>query len=253
MGDLRSNLGGDRSPVPSAVYRPNLVSRLCGQPVAHRAVHPTHSWARSGVGELFSSFVRRSKVKDTHAWRTINNLMPLLFFLSACLLVVFINPFSWLFGDPLFVEYCSLEVDNQSGKTLHLTPIYVGLNSYSAVRLYRTTFPNSPTYQQSNIAVKPGDQVSLPYDCSQRISKLYICDLEGECYVSPSVYQHTMIKSLESLAHPDAALEAALQSFPEHNYSLRIDALLCFLLIVALLGGVYWLNSTKPAQIPYDI
>jgi hypothetical protein len=165
-------------------------------------------------------------VKDTYALRTLNNLIPMLLLMSACLILLFINPCSWLFGDPLFVEYCGLEVDNQSGKTLRLTPIYAGLNSYSAVRIYHTTFPNSPAYQQRNITVKPGDQVSLAYDCSQRISKLYLCDLDGECYVSPSVYQSLAIRSLESLSRPDAALDAAVQSSPEHNYALLIAAVL---------------------------
>lgn len=192
-------------------------------------------------------------MKDTYAWRTLNNLMPLLFFLSACLLLLFINPFSWLFGDPLFVEYCSLKVDNQSGKVLRLTPIHTGLDSYSAVRIYHTTFPNSPAYQQRNITVKSGDQVSLPYDCSERISRLYVCDLKGECYVSQSGFQRIMIRSLDSLASPDAALEAAVQSFPERDYSLGIDVLLCFILIIALLEGFYWLKRTKPAEIPFDI
>jgi hypothetical protein len=192
-------------------------------------------------------------VKDTHAWRTINNLMPIVLLLSACLLFLFINPFLWLFGDPLFVEYCSLEVDNRSGKSLRLTPLYTELNSYSAVRMYHTTFPKSPAYQQRNITLEPGDQVSLRYDCSQRISKLYVCDLEWECYVSQSVYQRTTIRSLDSLARPEAALEAVVQSFPEHNYSLRIDMLLCFILIIALLGGLHWLKRTKPAEIPFDL
>jgi hypothetical protein len=121
-------------------------------------------------------------MKDTYHWRTISKLMPLLLFLSACLLLLFTNPLSWLFGDPLFVERCWLDVNNQSGKTLRLTPIYTDSNSYFAARIYRTTFP-IPAYQQRNITVMPGDQVSLPFDCSQRASKLYVCNLEDECYV----------------------------------------------------------------------
>lgn len=192
-------------------------------------------------------------MKATYAWRTIKNLMPLLFFLSACLLLLFINPLAWLFGDPLFVEYCSLEVDNQSGKTLRLTPIYTGLNAYSAVRIYHTNFPNSPAYQQRNIIVESGNQVSLSSDCEQRISSLYVCDLAGECYTRQNVYQRTTIKSLESLARPDAALEAAVLSFPEHNYSSKIDMLLSPILFIALLGGFYWLKRSRPPEIPFDI
>jgi hypothetical protein len=201
-------------------------------------------------------------VNDTHVWRTIRNLIPLLFFLSACLILLFINPCSWLLGDPLFAEYCWLDVDNQSSKTLHVTPICTDHSSYSAVRIYRTTFPISPAYQQRNIMVKSGDQVFLAHDCSQGVSELYACGPEGECYVRQSVYHHYpnqgsavpyerfTFTSLESLSRPDTALEAAVQSFPEHNYSGMKDVLLCFVQIMLLLGGLYWLIRARTGEIP---
>lgn len=192
-------------------------------------------------------------MKDYYRRRTVKNLIPLLFFLSTCLLFVVINPFSWILGDPLFVEYCFFEVDNQSGKTLHLTPIYIEANSYSPISIYRTTFPNSPAYQQRNITVNPDERISLAFDCSEKISKLYICDPEGNCYLSQSFYQRIMIKSLESLDRPDATLQAALASFPEHDYHLRVDVLLCFVLIIALLGGFYCLRWTKSVEMPHNI
>lgn len=191
-------------------------------------------------------------MKDSHRQRTIKNLLPILFFLIACLLVFVSNPFAWIFGDPLFVEYCHLKVENQSGKTLRLTPINSEENSYSHARIYHTAFPASPAYQQSNISVNQNEQISFAFDCSERISKLYICDLEDECYLSKPVYQQTTIQSLDLLDRPDAALQAAAASYPEHDYRLRIDMLLFFISITALLGGFYWLKRTKPAEMPPD-
>ena len=75
-------------------------------------------------------------------------------FLNACLICVFINPGCWVFGDYIFAEFCSVEVNNQSGKTLRVTPIDAD-NPYSAVRLYRENLPSFLTYQQRNISVNP--------------------------------------------------------------------------------------------------
>jgi hypothetical protein len=217
-------------------------------------------WAWSAAGERFSSLFRRSTVYHIHARRASSQLIPILFFLNSCLIFLFINPCSMLFGDPLFTEYCHLYVDNQSGKTLRVTPIYSD-NPFPAVRLYRTSFPYSPAYQQGNIPVKSGDKVALAYSCdSPGVSALYACDLDGECYVHQrSRYVYPMgveftLKSLESLSRPDAALEAAVQSFPEHNYRGIINMLLCTTLIIALFGGFYWLVRARTVEIPkHDI
>ena len=198
---------------------------------------------------------------NVHTWRASSQLIPMLFFLNTCLILLFVNPCLWL-GEyyPFGPEMCGVRVNNQSGKTLRVTPIDTD-NPFSAVRLYRTTFPYSPAYQQRNISVKSGDQVTLSYDCYQHgVSELYTCDLAGECYV----HQHSQyinqgfrgftFKSLESLPHPDATLEAAVQSFPEHNYRGIINVLLCPTLIIALIGGFYSLIRARTVEIPkHDI
>jgi hypothetical protein len=229
-------------------------------------------WAWSSTGEWFSSLFKRSKMYNIHPWRASNQLIPILFFLNSCLILLFLNPCSWLFGEPSYDEggICWLDVSNQSGKTLRVTPIYTDRGSFSPVRLYRITFPEFPAYQQRNIAVKSGDVGRLFYDCTQHsVSELYACDLEGECYVHQhlqpiSVSVHGTekiissgvftINSLESLSRPDAALEAAVQSFPEYNYSCIKNGLLCITIIIALIGGFYWLGRSKTTEIPkYDL
>jgi len=217
-------------------------------------------WACSAVGERFASLSRRSRVYPIHAGRASSQLIPILFFLNACLICLFINPCSMLLGDPLFAEYCWIYVGNQSGKTLRVTPIYTD-HPFSAVRLYRPSFPSSPAYQQRNIPVKSGDKVALAYSCDfSGVSALYACDFDGECYVSKlSHYVYPMaseftFRSLESLSRPDAALEAAVQSFPEHNYRGIINVLLCPTLIIALIGGFTSLVRARTVEIPkHDI
>jgi hypothetical protein len=212
-------------------------------------------WAWSAAGERFSSLFGRSKVYKVHTWRASSQLIPILFFLSACLILLFVNPCSWLFGEPLFGEHCWLEVNNLSGKTLFVTPIDVD-HPFSPVRLYRTTDPVFPAYQQRNIPVKPGDQVTLSYSCELSVPVLYACDLEGDCYIhqhAQYIYEGSQMftfKSLESLTRPDAALEAAVQSFPEHNYSSLRYVLLCFIQLIALIGGFFWLVRSRTVEIP---
>jgi hypothetical protein len=217
-------------------------------------------WAWSALSERFSGLFKRSKVYQIHTRRASSQLIPMLFFLNACLILLFVTPCSWLFGEPLFGEHCWLEVNNQSGKTLRLTPIDTD-NPSSPVRLYRTAFPIFPAYQQRNITVKSGNQVHLSYSCGQQgVSELYACDLDGECYV----HQHSQyvewgfrrftFKSLEDLSRPDAALEAAVQSFPEHNYNSLRNVLLCIIQIISLIGGFYWLVRARTVEIPkHDI
>ena len=93
------------------------------------------------------------------------------------------------------------------------------------------------------------------------MSKIYACDLDGECYVHQHSYSIAYkgweghgftFKSLESLSRPDAALEAAVQSFPEHNYQGGIFVLLCIIQIFSVIGGVYWLVRTRTVEIPKD-
>jgi hypothetical protein len=217
-------------------------------------------WAWSAAGEWFSGLFRRSKVYHIHPRRASSQLIPILFFLNVCLISLIVNPCSWLFGDPLFAEHCTLEVDNWSLKTLHVTPIDPD-HPFSPIRLYRTTDPVFPAYQQRNILVKSGDRVSLSYDCDRNgVIELYACDLDGECYVHPRAqyvnqgFRGFTFKSLEGLSRPDAALEAAVQSFPEHNYSYVKNVLLCLVQIIALIGGVYWLVRSRTVEIPrHDI
>src|SRR5512134_1265084 len=111
-------------------------------------------------------------MNDTPTWRTFKNLTPILLFLSVCVLFLFSNPCFWLFGDPMFVEPCGIDVENRTGQTLRVTPISSNGNSHSAVRLYRTTFPIFPAYQQRNILVNSGEWVSLSFDCEPGVSGL---------------------------------------------------------------------------------
>jgi hypothetical protein len=212
-------------------------------------------WARSMASERCSSLFRRTEMYKIHPRRSSSQLIALLFFLTACLSLLFVNPCTWVFGDPLFIEYCGLDIDNQSGKTLRVTPINPD-NPLSPVRIYRKTDPRIPAYQQANIIVKSGDQVYLPYSCKhQSISELYACDLDGGCYL----HQHAIhvyplsvrftFKSLDSLSRPETALEAALGSFPEHNYSTLKYVLLCVIQLAAVIGGVYWLVRTRTVDI----
>jgi hypothetical protein len=218
-------------------------------------------WAWSAAVERFSSLFRRSDMYHIHPRRAGSQLIPILFFLNACLILLFVNPCSWVFGEPFFGEQCWLEVSNQSHKTLRVTPIDTAGNSYAPVRLYRETYPIFPAYQQHNILVKYGGLLHLPYSCEQQaVSVLYACDLDGECYVhrqsyyvNPAGRQFTF-ESLESLARPEAALEAAVGSFPEHNYSVLKNVLLCIVQIVCLIGGVYGLVRARTIEIPkHDI
>ena len=212
-------------------------------------------WARSAAGERFSSLFRRSHVYNIHVRRSGSQLVPILFFLTACLSLLFVNPCTWVFGDPLFIEYCGLDIDNQSGKTMRVTPINPD-NPSSPLRIYRKTDPRIPAYQQTNIIVKSGDQVYLPYSCKpQSISELYACDLDGDCYVHQhAIYVYPLsvrftFKSLESLSRPEAAQEAAVGSFPEHNYSTLKYVLLCVIQLAAVIGGVIWLVRTRIVDI----
>ena len=215
-------------------------------------------WARSAAGEWFSSLFRSTEMYKIHPRRSSSQLISLLFFLTSCLTLLFVNPCTWVFGDPLFAEYSWLEIDNQSGKSLRVTPINPD-NPGSPLRIYRSTDPRIPAYQQRNITVKSGEKVTLSFSIEQqRISELYACDLDGGCYVHQhAIYVYPLavrftFKSLESLSRPEAALEAAVGSFPEHNYSTLKYVLLCVIQLVAFIDGVYWLVRTRTVDISKD-
>ena len=230
-------------------------------------------WARSAVGEWFSSIFRRSKVYSIYARRASSPLIPMLFLLNACLICLCVNPCTWVFGDPLFGDgegVCGFEVENQSGKTLRVTPIDSDRIPFSPVRLYRNTFPPLSAYQQRDVIVKSGDIVRISFDCSQgRMSELLACDLEGECYIHqhPWVLQSFVrgaeviisgarfrFTSLDSLSRPDAALVAAVESFPEHDYTGLKTILLCSTVILFIIGGVFWLVRSRVVEMPkHDI
>ena len=261
-GEFRQRYGPEMAQVFRTCCR--LTYRASGAGGVARLWLPTlWDWAWSALRERFSSLFRRPKMYNVHIGRARSQLVPIFLFLNACLICMFINPCCWLFGDYIFAEFCSVEVNNQSGKTLRVTPIDAD-NPYSAVRLYRENIPSFLTYQQRNISVESGENVTLSYNCDQaRVSKIYACDLDGECYV----HQHPqsiaykgweghefIFKSLENLSRPDAALEAAVQSFPEHNYRGGIFVLLCIIQVISLIGGVYWLVRTRTFEIPkHDI
>jgi hypothetical protein len=140
-------------------------------------------WAWSAASERFSCLFRRFRVNDTHPWLTYSKQVTWFFLLAACLTSVFccIGPGA---APPLLgVETCRLDLDNQSGETIHITPVYTYRRSYSAVRIYRMSWPIFPAIQQRNISVKSGDLVTLSYECSNGVSEIYACDLAGVCYV----------------------------------------------------------------------
>jgi hypothetical protein len=196
-------------------------------------------------------------MKSVNARHTINSLLPLLSFLSflvVILLFLFGQPCVWVLGDPPFAEHCGLIIDNQTGEPLSVTPINTDGNTPSAVRLYRSTFPTFPVYQQRNIAVKSSEQVSLLFDCEKRISELYVCEMDGECYLYQSPYQKVTISSFETLTRPSAALGTAVKTFPEYNYSGITNGLLCIIQIIALFGWLYLLKWVKVHETPkYDV
>jgi hypothetical protein len=196
-------------------------------------------------------------VDNIHTRRSCSQMIPTLLFWIGCLILLFVNPCSWLGPEfPFGTELCRLRVYNQSGKTLRVTPIYAN-SSISAVRLYRDTFPIIPAYQQRNITVKSGDPITLSYACSENgMPVLYACDPDGECYLHKSSYYlvYSMVvgynfKSLESLPRPDAALEAAVQSFPERDATGIRYALLCGIGIVASIGGFTALARARTVEI----
>jgi hypothetical protein len=229
-------------------------------------------WAWSAAGEWFFSLFKRPMMKDTRIWHASNSLISLLLFVSACLILTVLNPCSWMCAEPPYIGvieesmFCMVEVDNQSGKTLRVTPILSHPNSYSAALLYHVDFPTLPAYRQRNISVESGDKVTLDYMCfsdTTAVSQVYACDQEGECYVNADcklVHLGGVIPvskftfgSLESLPRPEAALEAAVDSFPVYNYTILKNVLLCALMVISLIGGVYVLVRTRANRIPTEI
>lgn len=215
-------------------------------------------WAWSAASERFSSLFGRSQVYNIYPRRSCSELIPILLFYSGCLIFLLLNPCSWQRSvSPFRTEICELRVDNQSGEILRVTPLYTYRRTYSAVRLYRGTFPILPAYQQRNISVKFGDQATLSYVCSENgIPVLYACDPEGECYLNQHYYIVNLMvigfkfNSLEDLSRPDAALEAAIQSIPEHDNSGMGYILLCVIGMAALIGGIYTLVRPKTIETP---
>jgi hypothetical protein len=217
-------------------------------------------WAWSAARERFSSLSGRSQVYNIYPRRSCSELIPALLFWSGCLILLLLNPCSWLGPEsPFGTEMCELRVDNQSGEILRVTPLYTYRGTYSAVRLYRKNFPIFPAYQQDNISVESGDQTTLSYACSENgIPVLYACDPEGECYIHQRYYIVNLMvvgfkfNSVENISRPDAALEAAVGSIPEHNYAAIKNVLLCLIQISFLIAGVYGLVRFRTVAIPKD-
>ena len=201
----------------------------------------------------------------THDWHTRNGLVAFLFFLIACLTASFCCLTAETFTDlPLLgFDTCLIEVSNQSGKTLQVTPLDIRGESPAVVRLYRASWPVVPAFRQRDITVNSGDSVYLHLVCNpdeSAISAIYACDLEGECYVHTDRqwYYHLArdkgvatgyygvygfaFETLAALPRPDAAVEAAVQSSPEHDYTSLRYALLCLVSVIALVGGFIGLS-----------
>ena len=220
-------------------------------------------WAWSAAGERIACLFRRFKVNNTQPWLMHSKQVTWFFLLAACLASAFCCVGTGVLASPplLGIETCRLDLDNQSGETIRITPVYTNGLSYSAIRIYRTSWPIFPAFQQRNIAVKSGDIVTLSVDCSQHgVTELYACDLSGECYI----HQHNLFlyqpvsdtemsvsfdgyrfTSLESLPRPDAALEAAVKSFPEHDYTGLRDSLLCLLPVIFWVVAIYRLVRVR--------
>ena len=197
----------------------------------------------------------------THDWHTGNGLVAFLFFMVACLTTSFCCLEAEVFSSPslFWTETCVIEVTNHSGRTLRITPLDIRRESPAVVRLYRASRPVVPAFRQRDIPICSGDSVYLHLECSpdeSAISAIYACDLEGECYVHTdrqyysrpiqdkgvvtgfySIYGFAF-ETLDALSRPDAALEAAVQSSPEHDYTSLRYTLLCVVTIIALLGGI---------------
>jgi hypothetical protein len=222
-------------------------------------------WVGSAAWEWFSRPFRRSNVYHIHVGRASSQLIPMLLFLSACLICLFLNPCAWMGSEFFGAWTCRLDIKNRSDMLLRATPIQVNRDSFSALRLYRTNFPIFPAYQQRNIAVQPGGTVTLDYACGEESGPVelvaVVCDPQGACFVSTDYkFNYSpgapagrfVFTSLENLSPPEAALESVVQSIPEHNYSGFKIALLCSIGIFALIGGVYGLVRAKTVEIPTD-
>ena len=196
----------------------------------------------------------------THTWLTCNKLVTLSFFLVACLTTSFCCLEAEVFSSPslFWTETCVIEVTNRSGKTLRITPLDIRGESPAVVRLYRAGPPVVPAFRQRDIPVSSGDSVYLHLECSpdeSAISAIYACDLEGQCYLhSDRQYYSRPIQdkgvvtgfygiygfafeTLDALSRPDAAMETAVQSSLEHDYTSLKYTLLCVVTLIALLGG----------------
>jgi hypothetical protein len=211
-------------------------------------------WAWSVVGEWVSSVLMRLNMKDSLAWLG-NKLSTLILIFFICLPFLFCYMACGLLYAPylLSIETCGFDIDNQSGKTLRLTAIDPYGGSSFLVQIIRTSWPYLPAFQQRNITVKSGDLRKFTYDCTHHGEfEIYACDLEGECYVNKnpeSLYQRVQgdedillfngfrFKSLESLPHPDQAIETIVKSIPEHDYSGLKYKLLGLGLVIALFFG----------------
>jgi len=217
-------------------------------------------WFWTAAGERFSGLFRRSWVNYTRPWLTLSKLVTLSFFLVACLTTSFCFLEAEVFSSPsLFWEdTCGIEVSNQSGQTLRITPLDIRGGSPAVVRLYRGSGLLIPAFRQRDITIKSGDSMYLHLECSpdeSAISAIYACDPEGECYVhTDRQYDSEPVRdkgvvtgyyglygfafgTLDSLTRPDAAMEAAVQSSLEHDYTGLKYTLLCLVTVIALLGG----------------
>lgn len=196
-------------------------------------------------------------MSSTYAWLAHSKLVTRFFFLVACLLAL---PFCCT-GSGIFtatqlmsIETCGMKVNNQSGETIRVTPIDTSGSTLSAVHVYRASWPVLPAFRQRNISVNSGETSTIVVECNHPLSEIYVCDLDGECYVFSKSYfsyqqmqdseyidihEDFTLKSLETPPRPDAALESAIQSIPEYDYSGVRNSLLCLISVIALLCGVY--------------
>ncbi|MBN1668590.1 MAG: hypothetical protein JW862_15955 [Anaerolineales bacterium] len=176
----------------------------------------------------------------------ITNLVPIILILVIALAFLFGNPCFWLFGDPLFVEHCWLEVANQTGQAISVTPLKTSGDSYAGVFLYNPSPSAVQAVQQRDLVVKAGEEVTLSFSCEDRISALYVCDADRDCYLYPRPNVRATIRSLESHAPAAPALEGLVQAIPERSYRGLTNALLCGVQVVAILGGLAWLKGVRP-------
>ena len=265
--EFRQRYGAEMAQVFRTCCRQKYVSS--GEAGVLRLWLPTlRDWAGSTIDEWFFSLFKSFSMKNIYTWFKGSRLVTVLFFVAAGLIVPFSCMGSEILANLPGAETHQVEVRNQTGEAIRVTAIDASSRSQAPVRLYRAGWPSVPAFHQRNIIVNSGDSVSLYPALDHPVSKIYVCDLGGQCYVyrpnphldepvpgsgGAVIMEPVTIKSLE-VSFPPAACPGSRRavSSPEYDYSVLKTALLWFLPTVALLCGYYRLGRAKTTAIPKD-